>query len=109
MKKLDKDFIRVDEEKSGICHHMIFEKKYLDEIFSKIEKNHNDTFYNVFLKLSAGGNPNGASEYEIYFNYILKYHPTKIKIRKLNWQNKNYTSNKNNTLHYVSAHHYLRK
>ena len=41
MKKLDKDFTRVDINKSGICHHMIFEKKYIDEIISKIEKNHN--------------------------------------------------------------------
>ena len=50
MEKLDKNLSKMDKNKSGICHHMIFEKKYIDELISTIEKNHNDLFYNVFLK-----------------------------------------------------------
>ena len=78
MKRLDPDLERMERLKSGICHHMIFETKYIQEIISKVEKNHNDLFYNVFLKC-VGKNKNvkdpckvevsGASEYEIYFNF----------------------------------------
>jgi len=54
------------ENKSGICHHMIFEKKYINELISKIEKNHNELFYSVFLKTVTEKNGSGASEYKIY-------------------------------------------
>jgi hypothetical protein len=89
MKKLDKNLTKIDKNKSGICHHMIFEKKYIDELISNIEKNHDDVFYNIFLKTVADIDKKyaGASEYEIYFNYMLKYNPDKIQIRKLSWKN----------------------
>jgi FkbM family methyltransferase len=70
-------------EKSGICHHMMFETKYVKELIELVETKHGDFFYNVFLKLVAEINGAGASEYEIYFNYILKNHKDKITIRKL--------------------------
>ena len=105
--KLDKDLIKMDKNKSGICHHMIFETKYIDELISKIEKNHNDLFYNVFLKLITVKEGSGASEYEIYFNYMLKYSPTNIKIRTLNWENTNNIQT-NNNLDYLSYHWYMR-
>jgi len=89
MEKLDKEFTKMDKDKSGICHHMIFEKKYIDEIISRVEKNHNDYFYIVFLKLVTDRckSLSGASEYEIYFNYMLKFYPNKIIVRKLKWRN----------------------
>lgn len=71
MKKLDENLTKMDDKKSGICHHMIFENKYINQLISKIEKNHNDLFYNVFLKLVKKEEKSGASEYEIYFNYML--------------------------------------
>ena len=107
MSKLDKDLVRMDKNKSGICHHMIFETKYVDKLISKIEKNHNDSFYNIFLKLVTDRIGSGASEYEIYFNYMLKNNPTKIKIRKLNWKNTN-NMQTNNKLDYISCHWYMR-
>ena len=111
MEKLDKDFTRIDNKKSGICHHMMFQKKYVGEIMKKIEKTHNDLFYNVFLKLVTDTNKSGASEYEIYFNYMLKFYPNKIKIRKLEWENVCQINNleNNNNLDYISYHWYLRK
>ena len=63
MKKLNKNFEKIID-KSGICHHMIFETKYIKEIIEIVENNHNDKFYNVFLKtfhanstLRSGKNP----------------------------------------------------
>lgn len=110
MKKLDKELVRVDKNMSGICHHMIFETKYVNKLISKIEKKHNDVFYNIFLKLVDDNHKNGsgASEYEIYFNYMLKNYPNKIKIRELKWETlKKIETNKN--LDYVSCHWYLRE
>jgi hypothetical protein len=106
---LHKYFIKMDQEKSGICHHMIFEKKYINEIISIIEHTHHDLFYNVFLKMVIDKAGSGASEYELYFNYMIKNHKDKIKIRPLKWKNTNdilKIDNYNND--YVSWHWYMR-
>ena len=107
MKKLNKDLTKINKNKSGICHHMIFEKKYINELISKIEKNHNELFYNIFLKSVLDKNGSGASEYEIYFNYMLQNYPNKIKIRKLNWKNTNKLETTSN-YDYISYHWYNR-
>ena len=108
MAKLDPEFHRVKSDKSGICHHMIFEIKYWNEIIHKIESNHGEKFYDVFLK-NVSHLHSGASEYEIYFNYMLKFHSDKIKLRKLNWGNSNIEKGLSMDLDYASDHWYKRK
>lgn len=85
--------------KSGIAHHMFFNKNILREMMTKVEEQYNDgrPFWQIFIacvKEHYNYPPDfpdsGASEYEIYFNYMLKYHPDKIKIRDLNWCDKNH-------------------
>lgn len=71
--------------KSGICHHMMFETKYVKELIQIVETKHGDLFYNMFIKLAKEITGSGASEYEIYFNYILKHHNEQITIRRLEW------------------------
>ena len=95
MKRLDPSFIKVDKEHSGICHHMLFETIYINEIIQIVEQRHNDTFYNIFIKEvdNTDYNYSGASEYELYYNYMLQYHPDKIKIRPLKWNNLRRLSN----------------
>jgi hypothetical protein len=105
MAKLDKELVKIDKNKSGICHHMMFETKYINKLFSKIENNHNEKFYNIFLKYITETSDSGASEYEIYFNFMLKNYSDKIKIRKLIWENTNVVSN---DFDYISYHWYLR-
>ena len=110
MSKLDGDLVKVDKNKSGICHHMMFETKYIDELITKVETNHKDTFFNVFLRLVTDKTPPvspRASEYEIYFNYMLKNHSDKIKIRKLNWKNTNRIVT-DKDYDYISYHWYKR-
>ena len=107
MEKLDVNLTKMDSNKSGICHHMIFETKYIDELISRIEKNHNELFYNVFLKTVNDKVASGASEYEIYFNYMLKYNSNQIKIRKLSWRNANKLET-NSNLDYISYHWHMR-
>lgn len=95
---------------SGICHHMMFQQDILLSLFSLIEKYHNKVFYQVFL-LSI--NPkdilnSGASEYEIYFNYLYIYHKNKFILRELKWKNSSNIIDNDNNLDYISCHWYMR-
>lgn len=110
MKRLDRSLKKTDNEKSGICHHMIFETIYIKELMNKIENTHNREFYHVFLeKVDNSCVTAGASEYEIYFNYMLSNNFDKIKVRKLNWTNTNKLDIDNNDDYdYISYHWYMR-
>jgi hypothetical protein len=107
MKRLDEQFQKEIPDKSGICHHMIFQTKYIEEIFDIVETKHKDTFYNVFLKLVTEKNGSGASEYELYFNYVIAKHPEEIKIRPLYWKNTDKIII-NAGYDYLSFHYYMR-
>jgi FkbM family methyltransferase len=107
MYKLHPTFTKKYTNISGICHHMMFEKRYSKEIFDIVENVHNDTFYNVFLKNVTQVNGSGASEYEIYFNYMCHKHPDEIVIRPLQWKNTN-TLEISGDFDYVSYHWYMR-
>jgi L-rhamnose mutarotase len=96
---------------SGITHHMIFNKKILEKLFYLVENNHNGKkFWEIFLESVDKNviNGSGASEYEIYFTYMLLYETDKIKIRPLNWKNSSKLI-ENSNYDYVSVHHYMRK
>lgn len=88
MKRLHPSFRKMDPEKSGICHHMVFEKRYLSEMMTMTENHHKAPFHTVFLENVAKDQVeiSGASEFEIYFNFMLQYHPDQIEIRKLIWE-----------------------
>ena len=107
MHKLHPEFIKVTS-KSGITHHMIFETKYVTELMDMVEKTHNKPFYDVFLEKVTDFDGAGASEYEIYFNFILKFHLDKIKVRLLNWTNAT-ELDFNHNFDYVSYHWHLIK
>ena len=97
---------------SGITSHMIFEKKYIKELINLIENNNSCKFYEIFLSnvIQSEYNAAGASEYEIYFNFMLKYHSDKIIIRKLNWGNHGKIEKyMYDTYDYVSIHWYIRR
>jgi hypothetical protein len=109
MAKLDPSF-RKNNNTSGICHHMIFETKYINEIFQIVESNHNKPFWIVFLEQVDNNqiSYSGASEYELYYNYIISNHFDNIRIRPLQWANTSIT-NPNLNYDYISDHHYIRK
>ncbi len=114
MERLHPSFRKM-HEKSGVCHHMIFEKKYVKELIEMVEKNHNNHyFYDIFLyrvdKNYILGS--GASEYELYFNYLLNYHSDKFILRKLLFINTGDFDDKTNlyndlNLDYVSVHWHI--
>ena len=113
IKNLFPEINMIEYHISAVTHHMIFETKYIREMFKKSEDIYNEPFYVSFLKSvpehyqeSAGG----ASEYELYFNYMINYHLDKIKLRKLSFINA-FTLRilKNTELYdYISYHWYSR-
>ena len=110
MKRLNASFKRV-YELSGICHHMMFEQTILEEMFSMVSGE--KPFWMVFLEevdvWLRHGIGSGASEYELYFNYIAQFHQDKIEIRELQWENvKTLDFQKYSHLDYISYHHFLR-
>ena len=108
MSRLHSSFKKVYPAMSGICHHMIFQKIYIDEIFNLVEVSHSMPFYQVFLDKVTEITGSGASEYELYFNYILQNQLNNITIRALEWNNVSKLSN-NPKYHYESVHHYNRE
>lgn len=93
---------------SGICHHMLFNRDYVQKMMAMVEATHHLPFWRVFLEKVSDILGSGASEYEMYFNYLIKYHPEVIQIRMLRWTNAP-TILENLGLDYVSVHHYMRK
>lgn len=82
MKRMHTDFEKTHEE-SGICHHMFFEQNSVTEMFKMVETRHNKEFWKVFIESVDNSSSSGASEYEIYFNFIVKYKKDDIVLRKL--------------------------
>lgn len=75
---------------SGISHHMIFNRMIVSEMMMLVERHHNFTpFWEVFLKevLPEQRPFSGCSEYEMYFNYMLKNHKDKVIPRKIKFEN----------------------
>jgi len=102
MTKLHEGFEKL-HPKSGISHHMIFNKNLVKEMFELVETKHNTKFWKVFIEMvDEHKNHNitfaesGASEYEMYFNFMIKYHGDKMIIREIKWKN-------------ISNHQYYKK
>ena len=74
-----------------------------------VEDFHKRQFWVVFLqKISEDlRHASGASEYEIYFNYMLKENSNKIELRYLNYKDSQ-TLDINSNFDYILYHHHLR-
>jgi hypothetical protein len=94
---------------SGICHHMMFQKHIINDLFNLINNYHKKDFWKVFLELVDKNEilGSGASEYEIYFNFLCIYKSNEFIVRRLQWANCSSIPDDNN-LDYVSCHHYMR-
>jgi hypothetical protein len=97
---------------SGISHHMIFQKPIIEALLEEVEERHAAPFWQTFCHLV---NPEsifaGASEYEIYFNYVFA-RTNQVSIRPLKWQNihslNEISKLKKKGVHYVCFHSYDR-
>ena len=83
-------------EYSGIVHHMLMQKNILGEIYDQVEDRTGMPFWKATLTAATEDfkclDPNKKIEdcplrmtiYELYFNYVLKYHKENVALRPLN-------------------------
>jgi hypothetical protein len=106
-------FYKLFPEYSGISHHMIFQRPVIEELLSLVESNHSKPFWKIFCQLVEPKSLHfsGASEYEIYFNYVFS-RSNQVSIRKLDWKNIQRLGEipilQKQGVHYVSLHSYNR-
>lgn len=104
---------RLDRSRSGIVHHMLFQKPILDDLFYQVECQHQQEFWKAFCESVDETHlyGSGASEYEIYFNFAFA-RTTQVKIRDVFWMNNGdihlMDNHKNAGYYYVTYHGYMR-
>jgi len=74
---------------SGICHHMLFQRSVIEDLFAEIRTLHGKEPWQALCACIDSKEVEGAcmSEYEIYFNYLF-LRSNQAKIRPLKWGNK---------------------
>ncbi len=104
----------------SVCHHMLFQRAILEDLFQTVESYHKMPFWEAFcwcvdLREDSSGTRLAkcrASEYEIYYNFALT-HTDQVQLRHLKWKDSSKLESinlfKKNGYHYVSFHTYLRK
>lgn len=109
--RLVPDYERIYPDVYSVCHHMLFQKPILKELFKTVEKHHQCDFWVAFCSAVDTGGKKGASEYEIYYNYALR-HTDQVQIRELIWANSAHLSDwpyyKRDGYHFVSFHTYMK-
>jgi hypothetical protein len=108
MNRMHPTLSRIDIDKSGVSHHMMFQKQYLTELFELIQNHHNMDFWKAFVNCIDPAVFSGASEYEIYFNFMLKYHRNKIQLRKPSYNWIKSLDELQDDYDFVSYHHWYR-
>ena len=87
--------------KSGICHHIIYNKYIIFELFNLIEKFHGKKFWKIYLNL-MDNRPNmihsEPANCELYYNYISKFHNGSFILRKIKWIESPANSGENNVI-----------
>lgn len=109
-KRLVPGYKRIYSEYYSVCHHMLFQKAILTDLFHTVEKFHETSFWKAFCLCVDFEGEKGASEYEIYYNYALR-HTDQVQIRGLKWANSAHVEEKNlfkkAGYHFVAFHSYM--
>lgn len=114
-RRLLPDFKKVYPNYSGICHHMLFQRNILENLFNAIRGIHKTEPWKALCACIdhhyTGKDLSGLSEYEIYFNFAFSNNH-KVKIRPLNWtnipfNNTSILAHQTRGTHYVSCHEYM--
>lgn len=110
-KRLLPGYKRIYSNHYSVCHHMLFQKPILDDLFDTVETHHKKPFWKAFCRC-VDLKENGASEYEIYYNFALT-RTTQVELRPLLWKNSGYLEkmekDKERGFQFVSYHTYMRK
>jgi len=71
--------------KSAVVHHMAMSASRLKQLRRHVAETHSDEFWKIFLDLVSleDKQKSGASEYELYFQYSMHFHPEECRVRML--------------------------
>lgn len=109
--RLVPDYKRIYPEVYSVCHHMLFQKPILKDLFKTVENHHQMEFWKAFCRCVSLEGRKGASEYEIYYNFALK-HTGQVELRELQWVNSGEPNRMNEYkaigYHFVAFHTYMR-
>lgn len=89
MDKMPKEYLT----RSAVCHHMMLNRKIVEEMFSRIEAYHLEksgvkkAFYELAMQSYQEKGEMELSEYQIYFNFIFLFFRSKMNVRKLKFKN----------------------
>jgi hypothetical protein len=113
-KRLIPGFRKRFQGMSGVCHHMVFQRCVLEDLFRTVESTHHTEFWKAFCRCVSANDLelSGASEYEIYFNFLFS-RSTQPAVRTLRWDNVSSLTNlkdyKSKGYHYISCHAWMRQ
>lgn len=105
---------KIFAEYSGISHHMLFQRPILEDMFQIIEDVHGMQAWRVMCRCIRheylGRDVSSMSEYELYFNFVMR--GRQGKIRPLKWDNIRFNKNvidayRLSGFNYVSCHSWL--
>jgi len=102
---------KINSMYSGICHHMLIQRAFVEEMMGEIEALHGMPFWEAVLT-TMDKDLKAFSEYELYFNYIF-WKKKPVRIRGLRWANickiNRINKYRRRKFDYVSAHVWMRK
>ena len=98
---------------SGITHWMLLDQLIIGDLIHQVEHHWQMPFWQAFL---AAVSPEwrvqgGASEYDLYFNFALQFHPGRVRLRSLPWRVSGdlvEALSLNRRFQYVTLHRHLR-
>jgi hypothetical protein len=112
MERVLPELRRVQQQYSGITHHMLFQKPILEDLFSLISEKHQMAPWRALCRVidPKEAKHSALSEYEIYFNFV-QLRTDQMQLRPLRFINvsplKKLEKYKSLGYHYVTSHNYL--
>lgn len=111
-KRLIPGYKRIYPEIYSVCHHMLFQRPILEDLFKTVEAYHKTDFWVAFCECVDLKENKGASEFEIYYNFALR-NTKQVEVRELKWTNSSHFEKKDafkkKGYHFVAFHTYLRR
>lgn len=97
---------------SGIVNAMILNRGVVEALFKHVEAATGTPFWLAFLSAVSPGAAAGASEYELYFHYVMRNYPKLTRVRHLQYNNFAFRADKDGGgggYDYVSYHWHHQK
>lgn len=73
---------------SGITHWMVFHAGVVDDLMTRVQRHWHMPFWQAYLAAvqAAWRKQGGASEYDLVFNFALRFHSERYRLRPLKWR-----------------------